>query len=563
MVGVAVGTVAEESHKLKKSGSIFALVFGAVILWQSVLAFLVRTSVFSTTNGIWKLSVAELWARGEGHIDYANVLYLAFATVVSGISGYFGANPSGPLVFANIFFMSMASGLVAVSIFRLTSGVTLAIGWAIAFGLSGHVLTNSLGSEDIAGAVLGISVVLYLLTHVENRQRLSVRFLIGLSLALAFVHLWEWRAALPLYFGIGLSWLLRVRGRSWSESVRELTVVSGTILVSLLAVLFAVVGIFRLSHNPVWFWSLGVIFPGKGLGTVWAGFTTEKVELQFVGLSENVIGGRNLVATGADNWTWLSLLAVVIVYALFGLGIVRGLKSTNHTFVTLVGSCTWLGGVLFALYTQPQDPQIQVTQSPQLFIWTAIGAQWFFSRALRSKGGVLGRLMIPTFVVVISLSHFQGLPPIWTKQNKSDNEFFVEARMLHYKTSSGRAVLYGSGWETQLAWVSLVNGGKNINFVGYHGPFDDNQINGFFPLNFISADPSGSPRDWICASITEFTAMGSVSAVSIESHPINFIGYRTIASDAKVDEYQKLWGQAYGNTSQLSFDPSFGETYCR
>lgn len=553
----------KQSPLLAKRPLVFGTVFGAVFLCQTISAYLIGTSVFATTNGIWKLSSAELWSRGEGHIDYANVLYLSFATVVTSLSAYFGVNPSALLVFANVVFMSVAAGIIALTIARLTNSVPLAIGWAIAFGLSGNALTNSLGSEDIAGAVLGISLVIYSFTYVQDRQSLTVPMLMGLALTLALVHLWEWRSALPLYLGIGIAWLIRARRRSWSENIRELAIVSSTILASLVAVVWAVVEVFRLSHNQAWFWPLGVVFPGKGLGTVWAGFTTEKLELQLVGLSENVIGGRNLASASVDNWTLLSALAVVAVYFLFGFGIRRGLESPDHRFISLVGFWTWAGGALFALYTQPQDPQMQVTQSPQLFLWAALGAQSLVWKFLGWKLGFLSQLLVPAFLVAVSLSHFQGVPPIWKEQNKSDNEFFEEARLLHANTSSGRGVLYGSGWETQLAWISLFNSGENINHIGFHGPFDEKKVNGFFPVNFISANPSGSPRDWICASVAEYKAIATVLVVPVEQNrPLNFMGYRTVASDAAVEEYQNLWELAYGTRSGPNLAANFEESHC-
>lgn len=547
-----------------KSFSVFGLVFSLVWSCHTTLAYLIETSIFSTTNGIWKLSTAALWARGDGHIDYANVLYLSFAAVVTELSGYYGVSPAGLLISANIFFIAAASGLVALSIMRLKTSLALAVGWALAFGFSGSALTTSLGSEDIAGAVFGISLVFYLLTFIENRHTLTARFLVGFSLSLAFVHLWEWRAALPLYLGIAVAWLVRSRSRPWLQNLRELIAVSGLLLVSLFAAVWAVVAIFRLSHNPAWFWPIGVIFPGKGLGTVWGGFALEKVELQFVGLSENVIGGRNLASFEADNWTLLTGLAAVLVYLFFVLGILWGLNSVGHKFTSLAGIGTWVGGVLFAIYTQPQDPQMQVTQSPQFFIWAAIGAH-----ALSSKAGFdwralgLGRLLLPVVFIAISLSHFQGTPPIWKQQNKPDAEFFEAARTLQQETFGGKAILYGSGWETQLAWISLANGGDNINHIGFHGPFDKEKVNGFFPVSFIAANPTGSPKDWVCASVTEFKAVGPVPTVLVDQdQPLSFTSFRTITSDANVDWYQQLWLKAYGNGAEPKLEASFAEAHC-
>lgn len=558
------GELLEDAGVTRRKFLVFALVFGVVVFCHTALASLIGTSLFSTTNGIWKLSTAALWARGEGHIDYANVLYLSFATAVFNVSGYYGVNPSGLLVLANVLFIAAASGMVALAIIRLKTSATLAIGWALAFGFSGFALTNSLGSEDIAGGVFGISLVLYMLTYIENRQRLTTWFLVGLSLSLAFVHLWEWRAALPLYLGIAVAWLVRARSRSWLQNIRELIAVSGLLLFSLFVVVWAVVAMFRLSHNPAWFWPIGVIFPGKGLGTVWAGFALEKIELQFVGLSENVIGGRNLPFFEVDNWTLSTALAVVFVYLLFGIGIRSGLHSMGHKFIALVGIGTWLGGVLFALYTQPQDPQMQVTQSPQLFVWAAFGFHSFTLKAgLDWRALGLGHLLFPAFFIAISLSHFQGAPPIWNQQNKSDTEFFEEARTLQQKTSGRQAVLYGSGWETHLAWISLVNGGENINHVGFNGPFDKEKVNGFFPVNFIAANPSGSPGDWICASVAEFQAVGPVATVLVDQdRPLSFASYRIIASDADVASYQELWLRAYGSGVEPKLDASFIESHC-
>ena len=529
----------------------------------AVLGFLVPSTTFSTANGVWKLSTAALWSSGEGHVDFANVLFMAVATSVFEIAQAFDLTPTRVLVWFNSAAMAFATGFLGLTIYKLTKSQKTSVIFSVMFALSGGALTHALGSEDIAGAVFGISVAFFFLSYVSSQSLLPLKILLGLGGSLAFIHLWEWRAALPLCVGICVAWAIRAWRQNWRVNVRELTWVLTSWVLTLFSALLFIVAVLRLGHSDRWFWPLGLIFPGKGLGTVWAGFSTDKITFEVIGLFESIIGGRNVSVPQLDFSPFaLAVIAFVVVF--FSLGVVIGLRSEKLNFIATASIVSWLAAVLFNLYSQPQDPQMQVTQSVQLFLWAAVG---YFSvaRAVSTGSRVRTRFLraAPLTLALASVCFFQGFPPIWSTSPAGDDEQFEEAQSLRLAVLDAESTLYGSGWEPQTAWIALANNGVNINHVGFHGPWQRGAINGFFPVSFIASNPNGSAQDWVCASWVEIREYSESSFIRLGSAgAINFSGFATLVDSVRVEQFESLWAAGYGSESLPKIDRVFLESYC-
>jgi hypothetical protein len=563
-----------------------ALTFGVSILFLFVGLLLVQTTVFSTTNGLWKLFDARDWAAGNGRLVPANFTFTAAAAAIYLVSEFFGILPSRGLAIWNSINISLASGLLSALLLRITKDKLVSIVIGLFFALSGGGLTHSLGSEDIAGAIPAI-VVIFILISRGPISRFTNRRLFALSLALAYVHLWEWRAALPIYLAL---FVLLLTEKPWRDPQKHLRVWLQVICVWILAlaatyVLVSLVfrlpgfdlGVFErypflqtigdtlfFGNYPVFLYLLGfaaIIWSGKGVGSIWGGFTEEKLSFEILGLIEVLLGGRNLGSLAISYPLWI-LTAVVLVYgfAIWG-SFVATKRLEFRTFGFFLISY-FLGSALFNVYTQPQDPQMQITVLPATICLAAFGV----AEVLNRRRSGVSRLK--TFSVVgstsaligLSIVSFQGDFVSFFKTADTDLSHMKRAESVLDRVESESSILFGNGWEVEVTWISFINGGLNdLSEVEY----SSRRVNSFFSIHFMEENLDKTPEVWICSSWEAYKSIPKTSALINVSgdRQDSLRGLETVLGGDVVEDYAKLWGRAYAVKSDGEIEVN--ETYMK
>ena len=120
---------------------------------------------------------------------------------------------------------------------------------------------------------------------------------------------------------------------------------------------------FPLRHIPVW----AVVYPGKADAAGWVGFFGEKGWNLLVGMGNYFAGGNNLTdyKTAFLNasivhlmtLSWV-LLALALIASTFVL--VRRPAASGPPLLAVFGIALFLAGEAGAVYSQPQDPQMQI-----------------------------------------------------------------------------------------------------------------------------------------------------------------------------------------------------------
>jgi hypothetical protein len=164
---------------------------------------------------------------------------------------------------------------------------------------------------------------------------------------------------------------------------------------------------------------LGLLWTGKAVISVWAGFTWAKVGYLWDGVAAYLLGvGITTIPNfpGWDAWRFLSVLASLII-AIIALRQVWPQRSNSRVraLLTVFGG-TFVAGEIFNLYAQPQDPQMQVN----VMGWLTAGWALALVAAQRRWGPrALGALTAATVALlaynVWSLAPLRGQDSQWQR----------------------------------------------------------------------------------------------------------------------------------------------------
>jgi hypothetical protein len=342
-------------------------VFTALIVATAYLYLVVTidNTNLGTTNGLWKSPAVYAWGHGlNGPVDSGGILYLPVygllaRSIPDSLLRY--GTPAADLTFRkmallNALFGGLASGLVCFLALRFTASPLSAGIVSLLHAGAGFVLLNSINSEDIVPAYalfLGATVCFF-----EYLHRGGVRLYAASALLLAFATLFHWTVMVPGLAAIGAVYavlLTQRRGFLWAGTA--------WLFLFLVFVQTLVLLAFPLRHIPVW----AVVYPGKADAAGWVGFFGEKRWNLLVGIGNYFAGANNMTDYKAAfanaslvhmmivSWTVLAIALVVSLVAL-----IRRPSNSGVALLAAFGLALFLVGEAGALYSQPQDPQMQI-----------------------------------------------------------------------------------------------------------------------------------------------------------------------------------------------------------
>jgi hypothetical protein len=445
----------------------------AVLVWLLVSGLLLAFEAYlqnahiETANGLWDSVELRRWIadpRWET-LDLGNAIYLPVYGVLCKALTRLG-------VFPDLLWRQMA---VLDALFA-------------ALGLAGVYLFVVAWLRDRAVALLAVVLYggsgFYLLCSIEDEWDMPSQSFILFATLLAcawFARPRVWRiAAVAILFSI--SWLFEWRflfpalppmllalflapGRFRQRIVRPALFVVFMSLPPLgLTAAYLVTGGATLDRAAAFL--IRLFWVGKGMGTGWGGFAAVKAPLAAAGVGESFVGARNI---DYGRWTtWpavgmeiicgliicLSLLVVALRYA--------WRNRTNDTVVIasiLLGG-TLVGGSVFNLYSQPQDPQMLIN----VMIWTvpawALVAKAALGRpipvteglGLTGNGQQRRRWWLRPLLIALALAPTAYNISVMAQQRGRDSEYLGLVSRLGQRFDPRRTVFLYHGFEGIFAW---------------------------------------------------------------------------------------------------------------
>ena len=350
-----------------------------------------------TSNGMYKSIQAEPWIADPAHarLDPSNYLYFPLYGVLARILDALGILRGVPwkqFAYLNALWASLAVVFVYAFVRRVTGSAWAAVLAACFHFGCGFFLLLALISEDIMPGytlVLGAMVLAGLWFDRPGHRRVA---LVGALFTLGWLI--EWRLMFPTLPALILA-LALAEGRP----ARRLVLI-GTLIVSILIV----AGIVQLlwdGHNG----AMGlhdILWTGKGITTGWAGLSADKAWMMLSGIGNYflIVGGW-VDPLSARHAAGPLLVSVLLQAAIFAASVIvlwpqradRRVRAIAVVFLGTLGA-----GQVLNLYSQPQDPQMQINVMP----WLTVA--W---------GLLLGALVNRSRVTMVLLALLSLAPLAW------------------------------------------------------------------------------------------------------------------------------------------------------
>jgi hypothetical protein len=353
------------------------------LLWPAALAFLLSLIVLCsligwlqnvhmlTTNGMYKSISAEAWITDFRHakLDASNYLYYplngASAKLLDAL-GILRGVAWKQFAYLNAFWGSVATAAIFVFVARLSGDLRVATAAALFHLGCGFVLLLSLINEDIMPAYAVLLVSMLLAAAWFDRPTPGRVIAVGVVFTLAWLI--EWRLIFPTTPALLLALAIApgtLRRRAGLIVVLLVTIVATTGIVQ------------RISHGHPG--STGVpelLWTGKGVDTGWAGFNWDKVWEMLWGVGSYLFTFVQDASVVTARRAALPLLLSVAVQAAILLGCVVALwPRRNEPRVRAIAAVflgTLAAGQVMNIYSQPQDPQMQLNVMAWLTIAWAL-----------------------------------------------------------------------------------------------------------------------------------------------------------------------------------------------
>lgn len=333
-----------------------------------------------TSNGVFKGVTIKRWMADPANatLDPSNYLYYPFMAVLCRLLDLLGVYPGDPrhqLTIINAF----SASLCLVTVYLLVRHVTgsRGVAWAAAlFHLASAFFLNlAISNEDImpSYAMLLASMALASVWFVEpTKGRVAI-------VATLFTLAWmlEWRLMFPTLPALLLA-LAIAPGRPVDRLGRIALFLA--VMVGLAEVAMLLWGPQNGNAGAV----QDLLWTGKGIDTGFAGFAVRKLTYLWVGMSEYLVGGSNVGGDPPPSmlpelWGSTLWIAAITIASLAVLWRDRALPGTR-ILVAIFGG-TFAAGEVMNLYSQPQDPQMQVN----VMAWLTIGWALIVATAIRWK----------------------------------------------------------------------------------------------------------------------------------------------------------------------------------
>jgi hypothetical protein len=251
------------------------------------------------------------------------------------------------------------------------------------------------------------------------------------SMALAslwFVHpTWRRVALVAALFTIAWMFEWRLMFPTLPAMLLALAVSPGRPLARLGRIALFLGTMVALAQIAVWLWGpqngnpgpvTSLLWTGKGTAEGWAGFSAVKAELLWAGIAQYLAGGANIADPASLRPILRQMVAttlcIAVIAVLSVLILWRDRGSAEARVLATIFGVTFAAGEVMNLYSQPQDPQMQINVMVWLTIgWAlilAVAAHW---RPFAVVSGAIAMALALFAYNVSKLSPMQGADAVW------------------------------------------------------------------------------------------------------------------------------------------------------
>jgi len=334
------------------------LVVGGAAFLFAVILWFDNAQGGLTGNGVWKSLELEPWIEDPAKAPLYPANYFFYPVYgalcrLLDLLGVFPANPLKQIAVLNAASASLCLATVYALIRHLTGDRLIALIAALFHLASSFVLFLAITNEDIMPSYTVLFAAMAL--GAAWLARPSAMRVAAVSALFSLSWLFEWRLMFPtLPAMLAALWLCE------SRPARRLAWL-GLFLAAMAASAVAA-ALITLGHaNATDPWHL--IWTGKAVDSVWAGFTTAKVGYLRDGIAAYLLGtGITTIDhfPGWDAWRVLSLAWSFAVAAVALPMLWRRRDDPRVRALAAIFGGTFVAGEIFNLYAQPQDPQMQI-----------------------------------------------------------------------------------------------------------------------------------------------------------------------------------------------------------
>ena len=493
----------------------------SLVMLCSLIGWLQNVHII-TANGMYKSIQAEPWIADPDRapLDPSNYLLFPLHGALCRLLDWVGIERGVPwrqFAYLNAFFASLCTVIVYAFVHRVTGSARVALLAACFHFGCGFILLLSVISEDIMPGytlMLGAMALAGLWFDRPSHGRVV---LVGALFTLGWLV--EWRLMFPT-----LPALLVALALSHGRWMRRLALI-GSLILSILVV----AGIVQL----LWEGHAGAVglhdmlWTGKGVATGWAGLSWDKAWMMLSGIGNYfLLMGGWVEPLSARRAATPLVASVLLQAAIFAAAVValwprradRRLRAIAIVFVGTLGA-----GQVLNLYSQPQDPQMQINVMPWLTVAWAL---------------LLGTLMPRSRGIAIALAVLSLAPLAWNASQLArfrggDVAALKAMALLEQRFPPASTVFVYWGFEPIAMW----------QYALWSRTWDwDGAVN-------IAPAPSGDPKfKWIAIDAgairhPDWTAVQNAEVLKRDIDQAFDRGYRVVISDVWTWSLPEFAGQ--------------------
>jgi hypothetical protein len=333
------------------------LVVGSGVVLIALILWFDNAQGGLTGNGVFKSLELKPWVVDPADAPLYPSNYLFYPVYgalcrVLDLLGVFAGDPRRQLTILNAVSASLCTGVAYLLARAMTGARVIALLTGTFHLATSHVMFLAIVNEDIMPsytvmfAAMALGAVWFARPSAARVTAVAVLFSIG--------WLFEWRLMFPtLPAMLAALWFCEPRARyrlAW--------------IALFLAGMLATATVVALA----WWGHTGAVGPvdlvwtGKAVRSVWAGFTWPKVGYLWDGIVAYLLGTGITTFDGIpgwDIWRFATTFWLLGIAAVAG-SILRRAEDRAARALLAVFGVTFLAGEVFNLYSQPQDPQMQI-----------------------------------------------------------------------------------------------------------------------------------------------------------------------------------------------------------
>ncbi len=458
LLAPAVAVAETDRKQCWLPGLLVALVVASMYIGLIVT---IDNTNLGTTNGLWKAPGVSAWEHGTGSpVDIGGILYADtyghLARLIPDSLLQYGT-PAPDVIFRkmailNGIFAGLASGLVFVLAFRFTRSRVMSAVISLLHAGAGFILLNSINSEDIMPAYtffLAATVFFFEYLHLGGAGWFALS-----ALFVALATLFHWTVMAPALAAIGLVFALLLMKR------RAFFWIGGAwLLLFCVFVQFLVLAALPRLLIPIWV----VLYPAKANAGGWLGLFGEKFWYFLVGAGNYFSGANNMTNYRAAFENSSILHSMILSWTLLGIGLAacvaawaRERVSSGRGLLAAFAIALFIAGEAGAVYSQPQDPQMQIQP-----MFAAIVGVILLAGQRSGGSGVLWRRSMAAVLAMTAAANGAWNIHLMEKGQGQDSAAMGAMKEQQRLFPSDKTVILCHGFEGWTTWQFVILWGGN------------------------------------------------------------------------------------------------------